>query len=266
MDRLLARLDILVESHYLEVQRILNRCGFLTQPVDLFSALVKLAYLRGKLLALGGKLSYSFISPLLRGVRLFYALCGGGFLALKLLYLTACGGVSVADELQLALGSDDSLLGLDKLRFGGFKLRLGVCDLLGERFVGALPVAELLFESRHGLAQRLDLGHSAQEARARASGSARHGAARIEHLTVEGNYLEAVGKFLCHRYAVVDVVDHRRPAEQGADDAGIFRVKIEQFIRHIDEALAICKPVLGERPRLDGGKRQEGRPARPILF
>lgn len=51
LDRLLARLDILVESHYLEVQRILNRCGFLTQPVDLFSALVKLAYLRGKLLA-----------------------------------------------------------------------------------------------------------------------------------------------------------------------------------------------------------------------
>ena len=34
----------------------------------------------------------------------------------------------------------------------------------------------------------------------------------------------------------------------------------------IDEALAICKPVLGERSRLDGGKRQEGRPARPILF
>ena len=154
----------------------------------------------------------------------------------------------------------DPVLQLTALGLGGLQL----VDGHGRLPPGLLQSLDRLVQLGphpvHLGVQPLQLVGPAEDARRAGGRAARHGAARVEDLAVQGNDLEAVAVFPGHGDGGVHVLGHHHPAQQIGKDVFVSGVELHQPVPHAHEAGLVLHGGIPELGGADGAQGEEGTP------
>ena len=113
----------------------------------------------------------------------------------------------------------------------------------------------------HGVgtaAELLQFGSAAQHARRAVGGTARHGTAPVDHLTVQRDDAEGVAILPCHGDTAVHVLHHNGAAQQTVENILISVVKAHQSGGKAHEAELLLHAPLFQFVAPNSGQRQEG--------
>ena len=133
---------------------------------------------------------------------------------------------------------------------GGGQLALHVGQLGG----GGL---QILHQAVLLAVQSFQLVGTGQDARASGHGTAGHGAAGIEHLTVQRDDAEPVTKLAGDGHGPVHVLGNDDTAQQVGENVGVALVKGNERVAHADETVFLFHGLVAEIGRFDGIHGQE---------
>lgn len=162
--------------------------------------------------------------------------------------------------------ADLILLRGGKLPIDPRERRLHGRDLLAQRLDLPVEPRHLLFARRGPALELLDLLRAAEDARAARGPAARHRAARVDDLPVEGDDAEAVAALFRDGGRTVKVPNDHDAAQKLVDHAPVALVAPDQVGGNADKAVRSGQPVFVEPIPLDRGDGQKGRPARLARF
>ena len=248
--------------------------------IDAGDLLIELFTLCVEFLAPGGQLRHT-------GVLLLRLLCqcvnAGGDLRLFALNLIKARTQGLPLRIQppgRIAGSGE--LGVDQadVTFAPDLLLRGILDSgLGRLILGAaarlllLGGKELLLAHAQLILHFFDLGgelfqliRTADHAGGMDPGTARHGAAGIEHLAVQRDDLKPVAILFGNGDGTVHILRHGGTPKQGLNHRPVLPVVCNEIRRDIDKAPAAGQPRLIERTPVHACQRQEGRAAKGVLF
>ena len=182
----------------------------------------------------------------------------GGPFRLSLLESFPEGFSLLGQAAHLALEPDLLLPGDGKLPsrpgqggFGGGRL-LGQT---GDLFFG---LAGLFAKIPRLLLQPFDLGPAGEQPRALDAGAARHGAAGVDHLAVQGNDPEPVAVLFGKPHRGIEILRNGGAPEQAAHHTLVLRVRFHQRRSEADEARFIFQALFAEYVSLHRRQGQEG--------
>ena len=203
-----------------------------------------------------GRFLLQFGDALVRGRLLFFDLLKRG----------PDGGKLALGEFQRALGTDLLFVRVDEVGLDGFQFGAGV---RGFRF----RLVELGFGGGHLLgqffrlfAQVLDLTGPGHESRVLHPGTAGHGTAGVDDLTVQRDDLEPVFIFPADADRRVHVFHDHGPGQLCRDDLFVLFVRLHEVGCDVDVSEAVVEAALLQRSAADGGDGQEGGAAASGVF
>ena len=163
---------------------------------------------------------------------------------------------------QLSLRLQNGVLPLTQLALGGVQL-IGGGSLLPLRLCQCLgPIGYPCPDVSQLLVQPLQLVGPAQDTGASAGGAARHRAAGVEHLAVQGDDTKFIAVFSGRGDGGVQILHDRHPSQQVGKYILIFGVEADQLVPHSHEAGLFAQArSLPELSRSDGADGQDGGPA-----
>ena len=163
---------------------------------------------------------------------------------------------------QLALRLEDGVLPLAQLGLGSLQLVGGGGGLPLRLGQGLCPLGHPCANIPQLAVQPLQLVGSAQNSGAAAGRSAGHGAARVEHLAVQGDDAELIAILPGGGDGGVQILHNGHPAQQVGKDVLIPGVERDEPVGHPHEAGLLFQGVpLLEKARADGAEGQDGGPA-----
>ena len=157
-----------------------------------------------------------------------------------------------------ALQPQDFVLGGAALALGGLQFVLGSGQLTVCRLLSCHGLRELFMHTGGTAAQLLQLGGTAQHARAAGRGTAGHGTAPVDDLTVQRHDTEGVFIFAGHGDAAVHILGDDRAAQEIVENVLILAVKLHQTGGKAHKAELVLHALLPQFVAADGGERQEG--------
>ena len=157
-----------------------------------------------------------------------------------------------------ALQPQDLVLSLAALALRGLQLVLGGVQFPVCRLLVLLCGCQLFMHGGGAAVQFLQLGGTAQHTGAAAGGTAGHGAAPVDDLTVQRHDAEGVLVLPGHGDAAVHVLHDDRAAQEVLENICISCVKGHQPGGDAYESKFILNPALAQLVAPDGSQRQEG--------
>ena len=198
----------------------------------------------------------AFLRPLVQGGDF-----GGGFLR-----RTAAGLLLLGQTAHLALQTDAILLCRGQLASGAGEICLG-----GGRFLlqlpEQLPGLPRLFAQNGGLLlDAFNFRPAGQQPGPLGTRAAGHGAARVDHLSIQGHDAEAVAVFARNGHGVIQILRHGGAAQQAAGHSLVGGIVGHQGGRQPDEARLVFQAPLAEQIALDRRQGQESGPSSLVLL